>query len=260
MHKYAGLHFNHNTQSLRVVDLIERRYPGFPGLNLSYEVREGIIKHETDYDSPGVGDFHPAQNPTLEAQLVDLADEIAYNCHDIDDGLWSGVLILEELLTVPLFAELYRRSEGQLSDLSKSRRQYHIIRLLIDHEVTDLLMATVRKLREYQVSSLDQVRSFGGKLVSFSPELKTKNAELKKFLFEKMYRHWKLIRMTDKSRRILAALFEAYYENPNQLPPKYARRCQEDDKAQTIADYMAGMPDRFAMTEYKKLFDPFERV
>ncbi|MBD3218230.1 MAG: deoxyguanosinetriphosphate triphosphohydrolase [candidate division Zixibacteria bacterium] len=260
MQKHAGLGFNHNRQSLRVVDLIERRYPGFPGLNLSYEVREGIVKHETDYDLAEIDNFNPNENPTLEAQLVDLADEIAYNCHDVDDGIWSGVIHLDELMTVDLFAEVYKKSEKDLADLSSSKRQYHVIRLLINREVSDLLDTTVKNLDENKIETLDDVRKAPGKMFKFSDELRKKNLELKKFLFEKMYRHWRLIRMTDKSRRILSGLFEAYFDNPGQLPPKYAKRARNDNKALTIADYIAGMTDRFAMAEYKKLFDPFEKV
>lgn len=260
MQKHAGQHFNHNLQSLRVVDLIERRYPGFPGLNLSYEVREGIVKHETDYDISDAANFHPDEHPTLEAQLVDLADEIAYNCHDVDDGLWSGVLPLNELMEVPLFGKLYRLSEEQQPDLTISKRQYHVIRLMIDSEVSDLIRTTVKNLERKNISSLENVRHADCKLVGFSQELISENSRLKKFLFEKMYRHWRLIRMSDKSRRILTGLFEAYFDNPAQLPPKYAKQAVDDNKALTIVDYIAGMTDRFAMMEYRKLFDPFEKV
>jgi dGTPase len=260
MQEHAGMRFNHNVQSLRVVDLIERRYPGFPGLNLSFEVREGIVKHETDFDLSDASGFHPDENPTLEAQLVDLADEIAYNCHDVDDGLWSGVLHLDELMAVPLFADLYNKSEKQLPDLTTSKRQYHVIRLMIDCEVSDLINATVKNLQESSIKTLEDVHKNESKLFSFSDGLKERNIILKQFLFDNMYRHWRLIRMTDKSRRILTALFEAYFENPRQLPPKYANRTANNDKALVIADYMAGMTDRFAMMEYKKLFDPFEKV
>ncbi len=260
MQKHAGLRFNHNMQSLRVVDTIERRYPGFRGLNLSYELREGIVKHETDYDVSDAAGFHPEEMPTLEAQLVDLADEIAYNCHDVDDGLWSGVIELDDIMQVPLFNEIYSFSEKEQPDLTRSKRQYHVIRLMINREVTDLIDTTASNLKEHGIRNLEDVRGFGGKLISFSADLLNKNAELKKFLYKNMYRHWRLIRMTDKSRRILTGLFEAYFENPGQLPPKYARRAEEGEKALTIADYIAGMTDRFAMMEYKKLFDPFERV
>jgi dGTPase len=144
--------------------------------------------------------------------------------------------------------------------LKKSKRQYHVIRLMINREVSELLSTTVENLRERNINSLKDVRRAGGKLIGFSRELADQNVQLKKFLFEKMYRHWRLIRMTDKSRRILTGLFEAYFDNPRQLPPKYARRAVDDNKALTIADYIAGMTDRFAMMEYRKLFDPFEKV
>ncbi|MBD3381996.1 MAG: deoxyguanosinetriphosphate triphosphohydrolase [candidate division Zixibacteria bacterium] len=260
MKSHSEKGFNHNMQSLRVVEQIERRYPGFPGLNLSYEVREGIVKHETDYDISEIEDYNPHQKPTLEAQIVDLADEIAYNCHDVDDGLWSGVLSLAEIMEVPLFNQIYKKSEKELPDLTRSKRQYHVIRLMINMEVTDLIMTTVENLKKYEIKTLDDVRRHDTKLLSFSENLERENSVLKKFLFERMYRHWRLIRMTDKARRILNALYEAYYDNPRQLPPKYAHRAEDGSKAQVIADYMAGMTDRFAMIEYKKLFDPFEKV
>lgn len=260
MKSHSEKGFNHNMQSLRVVEQIERRYPGFPGLNLSYEVREGIVKHETDYDISEIADYDPDQKPTLEAQIVDLADEIAYNCHDVDDGLWSGVLALSEIMEVPLFNQIYKKSEKELPELTRSKRQYHVIRLMINLEVTDLIKATVENLKKFEIKTLEDVRGHDSKLLSFSDELERENSVLKKFLFERMYRHWRLIRMTDKARRILNALFEAYYDNPRQLPPKYANRAEDGSKAQVIADYMAGMTDRFAMIEYKKLFDPFEKV
>jgi len=260
MREHADLPFNHNLQSLRVVEYIERRYPGFPGLNLSFEVREGIVKHETDYDRSTLDKYYPEESPTLEAQIVDLADEIAYNCHDVDDGIWSGVLHLEDLMEIDLFRELFTLSETSQPNLTTSKRQYHVIRLMINREVTDLINTTVANLKKNEINTLEDIRSFGSKLASFSNELKSKNKVLKDNLFERMYRHWRLIRMTDKARRILTALFRAYFENPRQLPPKYADRAVNENKALTIADYMAGMTDRFAMIEYKKLFDPFEKV
>jgi len=260
MKEYAGESFNHNMQSLRVVEFIEKRYPGFPGLNLSFEVREGIVKHETDYDKSHLDKYNPELSPTLEAQIVDLADEIAYNCHDVDDGLWSGVITLDDLMQVELFGDLYKLSEDTYPNLTKSKRQYHVIRLMINREVSDLLQATVENIKKYDIKSLADVRDHKPKLATFSDELLKRNHELKKLLFDKMYRHWRLIRMTDKARRLLHALFEAYYENPRQLPPKYAENAVGDNKATTIADYMAGMTDRFAMIEYRKLFDPFEKV
>jgi len=260
MNEHAGRGFNHNRQSLRVVEHIERRYPDFPGLNLTFETREGIVKHETDYDVPEAADYEPDLKPTLEAQIVDFADEIAYNCHDVDDGLFSNVVILEEIMNVPLWRDLYRESERTQGDLTRSKRQYHVIRMLINREVTDLVYNTARRLHEYGISSIDDVRNCDEKLIRFSEGLLGENRTLKSFLMERMYRHTRLIRMTNKARRILNAMFEAYMDDPRQLPEKYYIACQEGDKAQVVCDYIAGMTDRFAIHEYRKLFDPYERV
>lgn len=260
MKKHAGGSYNHNVQSLRVVEHIERRYPGFPGLNLTYETREGIVKHETSYDVPEASDYDPELSPTLEAQIVNLADEIAYNCHDVDDGLFSDVLHLDEIMDVPLWRNLFVQSEKQNPGLSRSKRQYHVIRMMINREVTDLVETLAENIRQNRISSLDDVRGFGDSLAHFSDELAAENTKLKGFLMEHMYRHPRLIRMTGKANRILTSLFETYLDNPKQLPAKYAGMTEKHDAAQVICDYIAGMTDRFALLEYKKLFDPFERV
>lgn len=260
MQKHAGLRFNHNRQSLRVVEHIERRYPDFPGLNLTYETREGIVKHETSYDLSEADDYNPDLNATLEAQLVNYADEIAYNCHDVDDGLFSNVLDLDEIMQIPLWGDLFRRSEKMQPDLSRSKRQYHVIRMLINREVTDLITNTARNLQKHGVQSLDDVRKSKEPIMRFSDELDSENRVLKRYLMDNMYRHWRLIRMTAKAKRILTSLFEAYIDDPKQLPPKYARMVEEESAAQVICDYVAGMTDRFALSEHQKLFDPLERV
>jgi dGTPase len=252
--------FEHNRQSLRVVDLLEERYPEFPGLNLTYEVREGIIKHETIYDRPVPAEFNPKSCPTLECQVVNLADEIAYTSHDIDDGLRSMVLSEEELNEVELWRVTAEQIEKKYKNLTPYQKISQAVRMIINQEVTDAIQETTTRLKNSQVKSVDEVRSYGENLLSFSPELKKLNSQLKMFLFNRMYRHYRMIRMADKAKRIITQLFQVYQNNPDQLPPHTLKKFKEFDKMQVICDYIAGMTDRFALQEYKKLFDPFERV
>jgi dGTPase len=260
MFEHADTRFSHNRQSLRVVEHIERRYPDFPGLNLTYETREGIVKHATSYDIPEAEDYEPELNATLEAQIVNFADEIAYNCHDVDDGLFSDVLNLDGIAQVPLWQGLYERSQSQYPELSKSKRQYHVIRMLINREVTDLIQTTAREITASGIKSIEDVRNCDSPIMRFSDVLSQDNARLKAYLMDNMYRHWRLVRMTSKAKRILTSLFDAYLDNPKQLPPKYSAAAENESPTQVICDYIAGMTDRFALLEYKKLFDPFEKV
>jgi dGTPase len=252
--------FEHNRQSLRVVDLLEEKYPSFPGLNLTYEVREGIMKHETIYDRPIPTEFNPHKKATLECQLVNLADEIAYNCHDVDDGLDSDVLKEEELNEVTLWHDLAKEVKKQHLHLSPSQRRHLIVRMLINFEVSDLISETNKKIQKYQIKSVDDVRNAAENIISFSNPTKKLNSQLKMFLFDKMYRHYRMIRMADKARRIVTQLFEVYLSNSDQLPPSFSSKIKEENKMQLVCDYVAGMTDRFALQEFKKLFDPFERV
>jgi len=252
--------FEHNRQTLRVVDVLEEKYPDFPGLNLTYEVREGIIKHETIYDHPIPSEFAPHEQATLECQSVNLADEIAYHCHDIDDGLASDILKEEELNQVTLWHDLTKSLEKQYTDLSHSQRRHQLVRMLINFEVSDLIEETNRRIQKYQIKTLEDVRNAKASVVSFSDTTRNLNSELREFLFDKMYRHYRMIRMADKAKRIITQLFEVYSNNLDQLPPSFLHRLKDEDKMQLICDYIAGMTDRFALQEYKKLFDPFERV
>ena len=176
--------FSHNRQSLRVVDILEQRYPEFRGLNLTYEAREGIVKHETAYDVPTPQDFHPEWQCSLEGQIVNLADEIAYNSHDIDDGLRSRILNWEELATLDLWRELYDESTRRYPQLDDRQRRHHLIRRMIDRQVTDAVDTTNQRVQEYAVATLDDVRNCPEGLIAFSPEFAKRLAELKKFLFE----------------------------------------------------------------------------
>ncbi|MFQ6032335.1 MAG: deoxyguanosinetriphosphate triphosphohydrolase [Candidatus Zixiibacteriota bacterium] len=252
--------FEHNHQSLRVADLLEEKYPNFPGLNLTYEVREGIMKHETIYDRPIPTEFNPHKKATLECQIVNLADEIAYNCHDVDDGLASDVLKEDQLNEVTLWHNIAREVKKQYLHLSPSQRRHQIVRMMINFEVSDLISETNKKIQKYQIKSVEDVRNAGENIISFSGPTKKQNSQLKMFLFDKMYRHYRMIRMADKARRIITQLFEVYLNNSDQLPPSFRSKIKQEDKMQLVCDYIAGMTDRFALQEYKKLFDPFERV
>ncbi|HZP43031.1 MAG TPA: deoxyguanosinetriphosphate triphosphohydrolase [Candidatus Binatia bacterium] len=255
--------FEHNAQSLRIVDVLEERYPSFRGLNLSWEVREGIVKHSTRYDRPPVAEFDASLAPCLEAQIVDFTDEIAYNAHDIDDGLKSGMLDAGELREgARLWAEAIDGVRRAAPAAPDHVLHYQAVRRMIDRMVTDLVDSLLVRLRAERIDSVDAVRRVKPRLVEFSPEMTARNRELKAFLYERLYTHHRVTRMTQKADRIMTALFEVYMAEPRQLPPHVTRRVREDGEpvARVIADYIAGMTDRFALEEYKKLFDPYERV
>jgi len=251
--------FDHNSQSLRIVDVLEDRYPAFRGLNLSWEVREGIVKHSTRYDRPQVREFDPELAPCLEAQIVDFADEIAYNAHDIDDGLKSGMLDPEDLARARLWSE----ATAEVAPGAPPHvRHYQAVRRVIDRLVSDLCASLVARVHELRVETLADVRRVKPRLVEYSPEMAERNQELKAFLYDRLYTHYRVTRMTQKADRIMSALFEVYMQEPKQLPPHVTQRVAEDGESipRVIADYIAGMTDRFALQEYKKLFDPEERV
>jgi dGTPase len=258
MAPYGG--FDHNSQSLRIVDVLEERYPAFRGLNLSWEVREGIVKHSTRYDRPQVREFDPELAPCLEAQIVDFADEVAYNAHDIDDGLKSGMLDPDELAGVPLWADAMAEVERRTPRASVQMKRYQGVRLVIDRLVGDLCDTLVARLREQRIDALADVRRVKPRLVEYSAEMTTRNRELKTFLYDRLYTHYRVTRMTQKADRIMSALFEVYMQEPKQLPPHVIDHAGEHGTPRAIADYIAGMTDRFALQEYKKLFDPEERV
>ncbi|MHB1293626.1 MAG: deoxyguanosinetriphosphate triphosphohydrolase [Anaerolineae bacterium] len=258
MRAFGG--FNHNTHGLRIVEQLEERYPGFPGLNLTHEVREGIVKHATAYDTPEASLFGPDQRATLEGQLINVADEIAYNTHDLDDGLRSELFQPDDLRGLALWDEALHALEipqGSLSSLDRNR----IIRHLINVEVTDVLVTAIAHLEALQPRSVEDVRRQSEDLIRFSPALHEKNAELEGFLMDHLYRHWRVMRMTGKARRMLADLFDAFADNPKELLPESAReRMAKDGVPRVVCDYIAGMTDRFALQEHHKVFDPEERV
>jgi dGTPase len=263
LHELMANHggFEHNAQSLRIVDVLEERYPRFAGLNLSWEVREGIVKHSPPYDRPLARDFEPGTAPCLEAQIVDYADEIAYNTHDIDDGLKSGLLTAAQLQEVALWRENFGRISRQYPDAGFRIWRYQVQRALIDDFVTDLIATVRARLRDWHVDDVAGIRRLARPIVGFGAALEEKRLELKAFLMENLYRHYRVVRMTAKAQRIMADLFHAYIAEPAQLPPHFTARWKAgEDQARVIADYIAGMTDRFAVDEHKKLFDPEERT
>jgi dGTPase len=253
---YGG--FEHNRQSLRIVEKLEKRYPDFHGLNLTWEVREGIVKHKTDYDRGEAEGYDPALMPTVESQIVNLADEIAYNSHDLDDGLRAEVLRPSMLKEVQLWVEGLASIGYAPGDLLPDLMRYRIVRLLINLEIEDLIRETDRRLTANEIDTVDKVRRLGYPVVDFSPAMKAKNAELKAALMEKFYLNYRLIRRTAKARRIITRLFEAYEIEPKQLPPEVQGLLDKVELHQVICDYIAGMTDRYAAQEYGKLFDAKE--
>jgi dGTPase len=261
MAPYGG--FEHNRQSLRIVETLEERYFGFNGLNLTWETREGIIKHSSDYDRPDQDDlaeYRFDQRPTLEAQLIDLADEIAYNNHDIDDGIKAGYIAADELSGVELWAETMQLVNRKYPELRGERLIYQTISHLIGLLILDLVAETSRCIRAAGVETLDDIRAHAVMLVGFSPEVAGKNRVLKQFLRKNLYHHYKVERMRIKAERFLTMLFDSYCASPVLLPLAYQARFAEHGRERVICDYIAGMTDRYALDEYKRLFEPYERV
>lgn len=252
--------FEHNRQSFRVVTFLEDRYPDFLGLNLTHEVLEGLTKHSQDYFFADGRTFEKSGAPTLEAQLCDFADEIAYNNHDIDDGIKSGMLSVELLNDVALWNEQFEKVRRELNGKPARTQVLYTIRALINAQVTDLINHTVATINARGIQSFDDLKQNGLKLANFSDEMRRKNTELKRFLFKYLYQHYRVERMAVKAGRIIRDLFRAYVANPRILPPQFFERVEKDGIEVVVCDYIAGMTDRYALTEYKKLFDPFERV
>ncbi len=251
--------FNHNRQGLRVVDLLESRYAEFPGLNLTYEVRESMAKHRTTHDRPDDGEFDLSRPPLLEAQVVEIADAIAYDSHDLDDSLKAGLLILADLEGMALWKLAEKRVTEKHPALDFEALRVHVVRSLIDLEVTNLLKHTQEKLEELAPGAA-AARELERNVVDFSPEMCQLKTELEGFLLEKVYRHYRVARMSNKAKRFVREMFQAYLEDPAQLPPQFQGRIQTEGLERNVCDYIAGMTDRYAQDEYLKLFSPYERV
>lgn len=269
MRPYGG--FEHNLQSLRVVDELEERYAEFPGLNLTFECREGILKHCSARTARELGElgerFLKRTQPGLEAQIANVADEIAYNNHDVDDGIRAQLVSLEELRATRLFARQLEAVTAAYPDLGERRLIHEVIRRMINHIVVDLIRTSQAGLEAARPESIDEVRGQPKSLIALSDEAREEHAELMRFLRERLYRHYKVLRMTSKARRVLQELFGAFLTDIHLMPPEHREAAARGESAQgaagrarAVADYIAGMTDRYAILEHRRIFDPAERT
>lgn len=263
MRDFGG--FEHNLQSLRVVDLLEQRYAEFEGLNLTFELREGILKHCSLNNAKLLGDvgerFINKGQPSLEAQLTNLADEIAYNNHDVDDGLRSGLITLEQLEQVTLFADNLNKVRAQYPSLTGRRLIHETVRRMINALVVDLCAQSSANIASAAPNTIDDVRS-NAMLISFSPAMREQQTELKRFLRTNLYQHYRVNRMTSKAQRIVRELFQIFMQDVKLMPDEFQQRAKLDspaDQARAVADYIAGMTDRYAIREYQRLFTVSDR-
>ena len=270
MQPYGG--FEHNRQSLRIVEKLEQKYAAFSGLNLSYETREGIVKHHSAYDVPSNRDlahYHLDEQPSLEAQIGNLADEIAYNNHDIDDGCRAGMLSIAELCELELFGKHYAQACRDFPAASERMKVNETVRHMINELIVDVIEETGRRIAAAGVESFDDVRHADRPLVCFSQQARRMNGELKKFLYRHMYRHYRVARMASKAERVIQEIFTAYMHAPAMLPEKQQQEMTEARDAdgvlaearlaRIIADYIAGMTDRYALEEHERLFNVHAR-
>ncbi|SAL48092.1 deoxyguanosinetriphosphate triphosphohydrolase [Caballeronia concitans] len=263
--------FEHNLQSLAVVDQLEEHYGAFDGLNLCFETREGILKHCSRENARKLGDlgerFLTGKQPSLEAQIANVADEIAYNNHDVDDGLRSGLLTLDQLSEVSLWHTHFDAARAEFPDIEGRRLIHETIRRIINTLIVDLIETTSRNLARVAPASIDDVRN-APTLVAHSDEVAAQAAALKRFLFKNLYRHYRVMRMANKAKRVVTGLFDAFTDDPRLLPPAYQARLavaevsandaaapgHDSTQARLIAHYIAGMTDRYALKEYQRLF------
>ncbi len=250
--------FDHNKQSLRIVTELEQRYPEFPGLNLTWEVREGMVKHESEYDISDARDFNPDLRGNLETQIANVADELAYTTHDLDDGIRSGMLtpqMLEGISLWEILCESFNWRGPILSDLERHRMIRHLVGLL----VTDMVKQTDGRLKESKVNSVKDIQKLKQNVVGYGEETQRRNRELKDFLYKKLYRHHRVVRMQVKAERIISDLFNAYRAEPAILPEHVQFFVEKRGLERTICDHIAGMTDRYAVEEHQKLFNPSEK-
>jgi len=247
--------FEHNVQTLRVVELLEQRYPGFPGLNLTFETRESVRKHGWPARRAAEPRYRPEWAPLLEAQVVDVADSIAYDAHDIDDGVKAGLITEEQLASVGLWREVTAGSA-----LAGEVRVHAAVRSVINLEVTDLVETSLANVARLGLGSVEAVRAAREAAIRFSPGMERRKQELQAFLHQNVYRHHRVLIMAEKAKRYVTELFRAYAANPAQLPPRFQAWAREAGPERAVADYLAGMTDRYCQDEYRKLFYPFENL
>lgn len=252
--------FNHNFHSLKIVDELEKKYPEFDGLNLTFEVREGIARHSTDYDRVGPSEFSDNRFASLEGQVVDIADEIAYNSHDIDDGITSGMLILKDIMEVKLWEETYSQVRDKYPGKDEKIHRLVSVSKLIGRQIRDVIAQVKGNIEDFGIKDVEDIRGATRKIAVFGPEMAKMNEELKGFLMKNLYRHHRVIRMSGKAERIIKDLFLTYLDIPEQLPPRVYDEYVRTGSKRVISDYIAQMTDKFAIDEHNKLFNPYERV
>ena len=250
--------FDHNRQSLRIVTELEQRYPEYPGLNLTWEVREGMVKHESEYDISDATDYNPDLRGNLEAQIANVADELAYTTHDLDDGLRSGMLTPRMLEGISLWEILTDHIKWRGPEMEEVAR-HKLIRQLIGMEVTDLVTTTDAKLKDSGAKSALDIQKLSYNVIGFSEEISRRNRELKDFLYTKMYRNYRVVRMQVKAEQLIEDIFNAYRKEPSTLPEQFHAIVDQRGLERTICDYIAGMTDRYAIEEHQKLFNPLEK-
>jgi dGTPase len=252
--------YEHNRHGLRLVEHLEQRYPTFPGLNLTWELLESMAYHSKRRNAPEVKAFLTSGQPFLEAQVVDAADSLAYDTHDLDDALSLGLIKVDELHDVEFWRLAAERLQQRYGSLSPSQQQPAMVRMLIDWQVNDLLDQTRANLGRHRIDSVEDVRRHPQLLAGPGEEMMRLKAQLEEFLARRVYRHYRVQRMTTKAQRFLTELFEEYRRSPGQLPDKYAELARAQGVEQTVCDYLAGMTDRYAQDEYLRLFHPYESV
>ena len=254
MHEHGG--FDHNRHTFRILTELEKRYPDFDGLNLTYEVLEGVLKHETTYDLPDAKEFDPSLRGGLEAQIANVADELAYTAHDLDDGLRSGMITPDQLAGISLW-EVVNESIGRSRNVTLDELARHrIIRRLIGIEVTDLIQSIDRMIRRSGIRNVEELQKLPYNVVGFSEDMHRRNRELKDFLYKNLYNHYRVVRMSVKAERIIRNLYEAFVAEPALLPEQFQQTVDDKGLELTVSDYLAGMTDRFAIDEYQRIFDP----
>ncbi|MFZ6028781.1 MAG: deoxyguanosinetriphosphate triphosphohydrolase [Chloroflexota bacterium] len=247
--------FDHNKQSLRILTRLEHRYPLFPGLNLTWEVREGIVKHESEYDVSDASEYNPELRGHLEAQIANAADEMAYTAHDLDDGLRSGMITPTMLEGISLW-EILTSQVGWRGPALDELTRHAIIRELIGLEVSDLVQTTDMTIRQSGVRSVEELQRLPYNVIGFSEDMHRRNRQIKDFLYNNLYRHYRVMRMAVKAERIISDLFHAYCAEPAILPTHVQEVFAERGLERTVCDHIAGMTDRYAIEEHRKLFDP----
>lgn len=257
--------FNHNHQSYRVVTELERRYPRWKGLNLTHEVLEGIAKHETDYDLSGVTGYDVDLRGSIEAQVANIADELAYNAHDLDDGLQAGLLSPDQLLSLEIWSMLCERLEWNPGARDAAGKpldevtRHRFIREQIGMQVDDVLQQSLKNIRDYNIQSPEEAQKCPVSVIGHSESFKAMNRTLKDFLYTHVYCHYRVMRMSRRAERFIREIFNSYCEEPRQLPDEYQVLLEEEDRYRVVADYVASLTDRSALLEYQRLFDPLTR-